>query len=58
VFEAQFFQIEAVNESVYEPDRVLLIHVPFERFREEGCLVSVEAFYVFAHGSSVALKLV
>jgi hypothetical protein len=33
-------------------------HVSFERVWEEGCLVSVEAFYVFAHGSSVALKLV
>jgi len=48
VFEAESFQVEAVDEGVDEPDWVLLIHVFFERVGEEGCLVSVEAFYVFA----------
>ena len=54
MFEAEFFQVEAVNEGVYESDGVFLVHVSFECVWEEGCLVSVEAFYVFAHGSSTA----
>lgn len=58
MFEAEVFQVENVNEGVNETYRVFLIRVFFERFWEEGCLVSVEGFYVFALGSSVALKLV
>jgi hypothetical protein len=58
VFKAQFFQIEAFNKCIYESDRVFFFYVSFERVGEEGGLVSVEAFHMFAHGSSVALKIV
>ena len=58
MLEAEFLQVEAVSEGANEPDWVFFIHIFFERFWEEGFLVSVEVFYMFAHGSSVALKLV
>ena len=49
MFEAELLQVEAVDEGVDEPDWVLLVNVFVECVWEEGCLVSVEARYVFAH---------
>lgn len=58
MFEAQFFQVEAVNEGVYEPDRVSLSTYPSSVSGKRAVWFLLRAFYVFAHGSSVALKLV
>jgi len=41
LFEAELFQVEAVDEGVDEPDRVFFVDVSLERVWEERCLVSV-----------------
>ena len=55
--EAELFYVEAVYEGVDGPDRVFFVDVSFEYVGEEGCLVSVQAFYVFAHGFSTAVSV-
>jgi len=58
VLKAEFLQVEAVDEGVYEADQVLFVYVFFQCVGEKRGLVSVETLYMFAHGASVALKLV
>jgi hypothetical protein len=56
VFEAEFFQVEAVDEGVDEPDWILLFYVLVDGIWKKHCLASVGACYMFAHGFSTALS--
>ena len=52
MFEAKFLQVEAVDEGVDEPDRVLFVNVFVEGVWEEYGLVSVSSANMLAHGCS------
>ena len=57
MLETKLFHVEAVNKSVNEPDGIFFVNVFVDGVWKQHCLVSVGSVYVFAHGSSVALKL-
>ena len=56
MFESELFQVEAVDESVDEPDGVFFVNVLVDGIGKKHCLVSVGSVYVFAHGFSVVSK--
>ena len=58
MFESEFFQVEAVYEGVDEPDGIFFFNVLLDGIGKKHCLVSVGSVYMFAHGFSVALRLV
>ena len=57
MFEAEFFQVEAVNECVNEPDGVFFVNIFVDGVWKQHCLVSMGSVYMFAHGFSIVLKL-
>ena len=57
MFEAKLFQVEAVDESVDEPNRVFLVNVLVDGVWERALSGFCGSVYVFAHGFSVVLKL-
>ena len=58
MFESKLFYVEAVDEGVDEPDGVFLVYVLVDGIGKKHCLVSVGSVYMFAHGFSIALRLV